>query len=830
MSNKVLIVGGVAGGASTAARLRRMDEDAEIVIFERGEHISFANCGLPYHIGEVIEEREKLLVQTPEAMKARFDIDVRVKNEVTAIDRDEQKITVRDLDQCETYQESYDYLVLSPGAEPILPPVPGVDGDKIFTLRNIPDTDEIKAVVDEEEPKSAVVVGAGYIGIEMAENLHDRGLDVSVVEMAPQALGPIDREMAAQVHNHLRMNGINLYLGNAVAGLSDVAERKKVELQDGTELTTDLVIMSAGVKPQTELAEDADLEIGETGAIKVNDYLQTSDEKIYALGDAIEVTDYVTGKPAHIPLAGPANKQGRIVANNLAGNPEKFTGSQGTAIAKVFDLEVGATGNNEKQLAETDIEYEVAYLNKKNHAGYYPGAVPMTVKIIFTPKEGKLLGAQVVGYDGVDKRVDVFATAIRFEKTVFDLQELDLAYAPPFGSAKDPVNMAGFVAGNMLKGKVEMVNWNEVDDLGPTTVLLDVREEVEVQLGMIDGAVNIPLNDLRDRIDELNPEQEIVVYCAVGLRGYIGARILMQNGFENVKNLAGGYKLYNEVQKDKSEIVDESTTPEQEKLACITTPEEGQYCGEKIEKTVKEGEKFELDACGLQCPGPIMQVSQKMNEMEDGDILEVVATDPGFTTDIKAWAQSTGNTVLETGKDGTQYSAKLQKGTAQPSARGAAVDKNGTTMVVFSGDLDKAIASFIIANGAASMGKDVTLFFTFWGLNVLRKNKNMDVEKSTMDKMFGKMMPQGSENLSLSTMNMFGMGPKMIRKVMEDKGVDSLETLMQQAQENGVRLVACQMTMDLLGFDKKELIDGVEVGGVATFLNSADQSNMSLFI
>ncbi|MBM7557532.1 CoA-disulfide reductase [Halanaerobacter jeridensis] len=834
MSNKVLIVGGVAGGASTAARLRRMDEDAEIVVFEKGDHISFANCGLPYHIGEVIEDREKLLVQTPEAMEARFDIDVRVKNKVTEIDRENKKIEVRDLDNCETYEEDYDYLVLSPGAEPILPPVPGADGDNIYTLRNIPDTDQIKGFVDNNEPKSAVVVGAGYIGVEMAENLHDRGLDVSIVEMAPQVLGPIDREMAAQVHNHLRMNGINLYLDNAVAGFDDVSGRKKVELQDGTQLTTDLVIMSAGVKPMTELAEEAGLEIGDTGAIKVNHYLQTSDENIYALGDAIEVTNSVTGEAAHIPLAGPANKQGRIVANNITGEPEKFKGSQGTAIAKVFDLAVGATGVNEKQLQDTDIEYDKTYINKKNHAGYYPGAVPMTIKVLFTPEEGKLLGAQVVGYDGVDKRVDVFATAIEFEKTVFDLQELDLAYAPPFGSAKDPVNMAGFVAGNMLNGKVEMVNWDQVDDLKPSTLLLDVREEVEVQLGKIEGAVNIPLNELRDRLDELDKEQEIVVYCAVGLRGYIATRILMQNGFENVKNLAGGYKLYDEVKKDKEEIVDDTTTPEHEKLASITTPEESKYSQDEIERTVKEGEKFELDACGLQCPGPIMQVSQKMQEMEDGDILEVTATDPGFTADIKSWCESTGNTLLDTAKDGTEYSAKLQKGSKEVPAGGTGrvvEEKNGTTMVVFSGDLDKAIASFIIANGAASMGKDVTLFFTFWGLNVLRKNKeDIDVEKSAMDKMFGKMMPQGSENLSLSTMNMFGMGPKMIRKVMENKGVDSLETLIEQAQENGVRLVACQMTMDLLGFSKEELIDGVEVGGVATFLNSADQSNMSLFI
>lgn len=584
MSNKVLIVGGVAGGASTAARLRRMDEEVEIIVFEKGDHISFANCGLPYHIGEVIEEREKLLVQTPQAMEARFDIDVRIQNEVTAIDRENKQIEVKDLATEEEYQEDYDYLVLSPGAEPILPPVPGVDGENIFTLRNIPDTDQIKNVVDNEEPESAVVVGAGYIGVEMAENLHDRGLDVAIVEMAPQVLGPIDQEMAAQVHNHLRMNEIDLYLDNAVAGFRDEAGMKKVELQDGRELSTDLVVMSAGVKPQTELAAEAGLEIGETGAIKVNDYLQTSDENIYALGDAIEVENIVTSQPAHIPLAGPANKQGRIVANNLAGEPEKFSGAQGTAIAKVFNLAVGATGANEKQLQETDIDYEKAYLIRKNHAGYYPGATPMKIKVLFTPEEGQLLGAQVVGYDGVDKRVDVFATAIKFEKTVFDLQELDLAYAPPFGSAKDPVNMAGFVAGNMLEGKVEMVHWNEVDERGEDSIILDVREDVEVKLGMIEDAVHIPLNDLRDRLDELDEEKEIVVYCAVGLRGYLGARILMQNGFDDVKNLSGGYKLYEEVLKDQQEIIDNSTTAECERLTSVMTPAEGRYNKEMLEE------------------------------------------------------------------------------------------------------------------------------------------------------------------------------------------------------------------------------------------------------
>lgn len=588
MGNKILIVGGVAGGASTAARLRRMDEEAEIIIFEQGPHISFANCGLPYHIGEVIEEREQLLVQTPKAMEARFNIDVRVKNKVVEIDRDNQELEVKDLGSGETYREEYDYVVLSPGADPVKPPIPGVDGDRIFTLRNIPDTDEIKGYVDQHKPDSAVVVGGGYIGVEMAENLHERGLDVSIVELAPQVLGPLDREMAAQVQNHLRMKGIDLYLDNGVAGFADQEGRKKVELSDGSELTTDLVIMAVGVSPNTELAQKAGLEIGETGGIKVNDYSQTSDPNIYAIGDAIEVTDAVTGNPAHIPLAGPANKQGRIVANNLTGAKEEFKGSQGTAIAKVFDLTVAGTGNNEKQLTEANIAYEVSYINKKNHAGYYPGAVPMTLKILFTPDEGRLLGAQIIGYDGVDKRIDVLATAIRFEKTVFDLQDLDLAYAPPFGSAKDPVNMAGFAAGNILNDKVDIIHWHQIDGLADDAILLDVREEVEVKLGQIDGSVNIPLNSLRDRLEELDKSKEVVVYCAVGLRGYIGARILMQHGFENVKNLAGGYKLYSEVQKDQQEIVDELTTPEGERLTSISNPEEGQQAEEEIEKTTSE--------------------------------------------------------------------------------------------------------------------------------------------------------------------------------------------------------------------------------------------------
>jgi len=828
MSKKVLIVGGVAGGASTAARLRRVDEEAEVIIFEKGEHISFANCGLPYHIGEVIKERNKLLVQTPEAMESRFDVDVRVMNEVLTIDRENKEVKVKDWAKGEIYTESYDALVLSPGAEPIKPPLAGIDSKNIFTLRNIPDTDQIKDFVDSNDPKRAVVVGAGYIGVEMAENLHHRGLEVSVVELAPQVLGPIDIDMAATVHNHMRSKGINLHLSDGVKAFREENDRTIVELQSGEEIEADLVVMSIGVKPSTKLAKESGLEIGETGAIKVNQYLQTSDENIYAIGDAIEVVDFVTKQPAHIPLAGPANKQGRIVANNLAGKKEKFIGTQGTAIAKVFDLTVAATGNNEKQLKKAGIAYQVSYTNSKNHAGYYPGAIPMTIKVIFTPNEGKLLGAQIVGYDGVDKRIDILATAIRFEKNVFDLQELELAYAPPFGSAKDPVNMAGFAAGNILNGMVDVIHWHELEELSDDTIILDVREDVEVQLGKIEGSINIPVNSLRDRLDELDKDKEVVIYCAVGLRGYIGARILMQHGFKKVKNLSGGYKLYKEVMNDKKKVLNDCNTPDCEKMNTASNPEEGQIVGKQLADK-QDAKRVNLDACGLQCPGPIMQVANKMKELDEGDILEVVATDPGFTADIGAWCKSTGNKLLDTGQNGYNFSATIQKGQGR---RVIATEntKNKKTMVVFSGELDRAIASFIIANGAAAMGSEVTLFFTFWGLNILRKKENVKVEKSMMDKMFGKMMPQGSEKLPLSNMNMFGMGPKMIRKVMKDKGVDSLEALIGQAKLNGVRLVACQMSMDVMGIKKEELVDGVEVGGVASFLSDAEESNMSLFI
>jgi NADPH-dependent 2,4-dienoyl-CoA reductase/sulfur reductase-like enzyme/rhodanese-related sulfurtransferase len=549
MSKKVLIIGGVAGGASTAARLRRIDEQAEIIMFEKGQYISFANCGLPYYIGGAIEERKNLLVQTADAMRARFKIDVRDLSEVIGIDKENKKVKVKDLRTGNTYEESYDNLVLSPGATPIKPPIPGIENPGIYTIRDIPDTDAIKAHVD-KKLQSAVVVGGGFIGLEMAENLHAKGIKVTIVEAADQVMTPVDYEMAAILHNHIRSKGCDLLLSDGVKAFEREDGRNIVVLQSGKRIAADIVILSIGVRPNNLLAKEAELELGVTGGIKVNKQLQTSDESIYAVGDAIEVVDFVSGNPAVLPLAGPANKQGRIVANNIAGSKEEYPGTQGTAIAKVFDMVVASTGNNEKMMKKLGKEYLTTITHSASHAGYYPGAKQMAVKCIYT-KQGQLLGAQIVGFEGVDKRIDVLAVAVRHKMSMNDLTELELSYAPPFSSAKDPVNMAGYAATNVLKGDIATANWNEAMNADMNNIfLLDVRESDEYEEGHIPNAVNISLNQLRSRLSELPKDKEIIVNCQVGLRSYIGVRILLQNGFSNVRNLIGGYKTYSQVERD----------------------------------------------------------------------------------------------------------------------------------------------------------------------------------------------------------------------------------------------------------------------------------------
>jgi len=543
MAKKILIVGGVAGGASAAARLRRLDETAEIIMFERGGYVSFANCGLPYHIGGEIKNRDDLLLQTPEHFKNRFNIEVRIHNEVTGIDPEKKQINVKNLSTGKTYTESYDKLILSPGAEPVRPAIDGIDSSRVFTLRNVADMDRIEEFIKTNNPQTAIVVGAGYIGLEMAENLHNRGLSVQVVEMLDQVMPGLDREMATFLHSRLNEKGIALQLGDGVRSLHQKNSSLQVLLKSGKELECDFSILSVGVRPEVKLAKEAGLEIGSCGGIKVDEYLQTSDPDIYAIGDVVEVQDFVLGNAALIPLAGPANKQGRMAADNICGRKRTYAGTQGTAILKVFDLTAAMTGANEKALLKTNIEYEKLYLHELNHAGYYPGAKPMHIKLLFSKPEGRILGAQIVGADGVDKRIDVFAVAIRAGMSVFDLQELELAYAPPYGSGKDPVNIAGFAASNILDGTVQIRHFTE---LNKDDFILDVRTPAEFDRGRLPNSKNIYVNELRSRLHELPTDRTIHVYCTVGFRSYIACRILEQNGFD-ARNMTGGYITYQTV-------------------------------------------------------------------------------------------------------------------------------------------------------------------------------------------------------------------------------------------------------------------------------------------
>lgn len=824
MRKKTVIIGGVAGGATTAARLRRKDESMEIVLLERGEYISYANCGLPYHVGDVIKNRESLLLQTPEAMKKKFNIDVRVQNEAVKINPEDQTVTIKDLKKGIEYEESYDYLVIATGSSPVVPPIPGIDGPDIYTLWTVPDTDRIKKVIEIKKPKTAAVIGGGFIGLEMAENLNRAGLQVSIVEMQDQVMAPLDFEMAQLLHENIEMNGVSLLLGDGVASFEHKDGKTLITLNSGKELQTDMVLLSIGVRPNSELAGEAGLKLNGRGGILVDEMLRTSEENIYAVGDVIEVENYVLKEPAMIPLAGPANKQGRICADNIAGGQKKYKGTLGTSVAQVFDLTAAAAGVNEKMLIRKGKvrgkDYETVLINQKSHAGYYPGAVPVTLKLLFD-LDGNILGAQAVGQEGVDKRIDVLAGAMRSGNTIYDLEELELAYAPPYSSAKDPVNMLGFTAENVLEKMVSFMRCRELDDRIETEgwekdlTILDVTEEMERMVFHIPGSVHIPLGQLRQRMSELPKDRLIVTYCAVGVRSYNAARILEQNGFSDVKVLEGGTSFYQSMHYKDSQ---------------------SSACREEEQLKVAEAEPKEVrlvDCCGLQCPGPIMKVHETLESMEDGETVKVAATDMGFPRDIESWCQRTGNTLVKKERDGKQNVVFIKKGKEGQELCAAAADVisgQGKTMVVFSGDMDKALASFIIANGAAAMGRPVTMFFTFWGLNILRKPEKQHVKKSAVEKMFGAMMPRGSRKLKLSKMNMGGMGTKMMKRVMREKNVETLENLMKQAMENGVKLVACTMSMDVMGIRKEEIIDGVEFAGVASYLGDAENSDVNLFI
>jgi len=817
---KTIIIGGVAVGATVAARLRRMDENMEIVIFEKGEFISFANCGLPYHIGEVIKERDALILQTPQAMKDRFNLDVRVFSEVTSVDAANKTVTVSSKDKG-IYKESFDYLVVSPGSKPLKPGIKGIDSEKVMSLRNISDMDKIKEMTDQNLKGHGIVIGGGFIGVETAENLLERGLKVSLIEAAPHILAPFDSEMSMIVEHELNDRGISLYLKDGVCEFKEVGDKIEVILGTGRVVTGDFVVSAIGVTPDTAFLKDSGIELGQRGHIITDASLRTNFPYIYAAGDASEITDYITGGRTAIPLAGPANRQGRIIADNISGKEMTYKGAIGTSILKVFDMTASSTGMNERTAVRNGLDVKSVFIHPNNHAGYYPGATQMTIKLIFD-QDRKVLGAQALGYDGVDKFIDVIATVIKYRGTVDDLTELELAYAPPFSSGKSPVNMAGFVAENTLDGLVDNVSFDDYEKNfnNETMILLDVRDEVEVMNGAMEGGIHIPLNDLRARMNELDKEKLIYIYCQVGLRGYIASRLLNQYGFKT-KNITGGFKLYNAISKPL--VNKEETATEPVRIAS---------------EPVVTGTTVELDATGLCCPGPLMRVKSTMDTVSTGDIVNITASDMGFYEDIGAWARRTGNELLSVNKEKGLIKASVRKGlsviednTSVACANsGNAIEKKNMTMVVFSGDLDKAIAAFIIANGAASMDKKVTLFFTFWGINVLRKETHEPVKKNFIEKMFGFMMPKGSKKLALSNMNMAGMGPKMIRSIMKKKNVQSLEELIKSAMDSGVEVVACQMSMDLLGIKEEELLDGVKFGGVGYMIAESDDSSATMFI
>lgn len=790
---RTVIIGGGACGASAAARIRRLDESAEIIVLEKTGEISIANCGLPYYTSGVINDREKMLVSSPEKFREWFNINVKLNTEVININPDEKFVETADGEKI-----NYNKLVLAQGAKPFVPPIDGIPEEKVFTVRTLFDADNIKSYIKEKGVRKAIVIGGGFIGVEMAENLNEMGLETTLIEQQNQILAPVDYEIAAFLHNEMRDRGVELVLSDGVKKFND----NKVILNSSREIEFDIIIMAIGVRPEITLAKNAGLETAR--GIIVNENLQTSNPDIYAGGDGVEIKDFVTGENTLIPLAGPANRQGRIIADNICGIESAYKNSQGTSVLKVFDLTAASVGNNEKQLKSKNIPYWKTFVFSKDHAGYYPGAVEVLYKLLFSP-DGKILGAQGVGLDGVEKRIDVISSIMRNGGKIQELLDSELCYAPPYSSAKDAVNILGMNADNILRGLLKPAYFEDLEN----SYLIDVRQKEIFEISTIEGAVNIPIAQLRNRINEVPRDKKVILFCNTGYTSYNASRILIQNGFNNVYSLCGGISLYKELVKDKKGIL---TMPQRVATHAAVS---------------NSADVIKVDASGLQCPGPIMKVASKIAELNEGSIIEVTSTDRGFKSDIGAWCKTTGNSLLDLKTEKKVITAVIQK-----DGKPAVIEKssgNGQTIVVFSNDLDKALAALIIANGAKAAGKDVTLFFTFWGLNILRKPQSR-VKKGIIDKMFGLMMPKGTEKLTLSKMNMLGAGSLMMKWVMKQKNVSTLNELLTQAREAGIKFIACNMSMDVMGIKPEELIDGVEIGGVAKYIEESSYSNSNLFI
>jgi NADPH-dependent 2,4-dienoyl-CoA reductase/sulfur reductase-like enzyme/peroxiredoxin family protein/rhodanese-related sulfurtransferase/TusA-related sulfurtransferase len=814
--SKILIIGGVAGGATAATRLRRLSEDDEIIVIERGGFVSFANCGLPYYLGGVIKDRERLLQETPESLKAKYNLDVRIHQEAVSVDPVKKSVHLRDLAGNKEYDETFDKLILSTGTTPRKISFAGLDeADNVYYLRNMEDADSIFAALS-KSPKTALVVGGGFIGVETAENLKERGLAVTLVEGRDQILPPFDPEMAVFLSNELSQNGIRVKLGLTLKGFEDKGH--KVILANGESVAADIVILSLGVAPENALAKSAGLELTKDGYVLTDEKMETIDAvthkpnpDILAVGDAVAVKDPLDGTLTHIALAGPANRQARLAADTIHGLPYTYKGAIGTSVLKVFSLTGASTGYSEALCERKGLAHQSVMIERNQHAGYYPGASLVTLKVVFDPASGKIYGAQAVGLEGVEKRIDVLATAIRGGLTVMDLTDLELSYAPPYGMAKDIVNIAGYVASNLKEGQFRQIPLSQLDTEKKDAILIDARTPLEYSLEHFEGAVNIPFSTLRQNLDKLPKDKaaKIIVYCNVGLTAYQWIRVAVNLGYTNLYNVEGGMRLYKTIHQ---------------------TPKAPEAKAETAAVPAKEASKMiEIDATGLQCPGPIMEASKASEKLAPGERMRITASDCGFTSDIGLWAKTTGNSVISNETKDGKIVAVIEKGpgvvqNTNPTGNG------GTTIVLFSGDMDKALAAMIIAQGTRAMGKPATVFCTFWGLNLLRKPKAPHVKKSFIERMFGWMMPKGAKKFKLSKMNMMGMGSKMMRGVMKKKNVPVLEEQLANAKKAGVQFLACTMSMDIMGIKKEELIDGIDYVGVATYLAACQEASTTLFI
>ena len=795
---KIVIIGGVAGGAGAAARLRRLDESAEIILLERGEFISYANCGLPYHLGKVIPERSALLVMPPEKFRERFAVDVRAGQEAVAIDRRKKTVSIRNRKTGETAMESYDKLDL-----------PGV-----FHLWTLADMDRLEARL-KDNVKHAVVIGGGFVGVELAENLRERGLEVTILQRGKQLLPTLDFEMSNLLAAELRRLGIRVELEAETAAFSENPDGVSLTLKDGRSISADLAVLSIGVKPNSELAGAAGLSLGKRGHIVTDEELRTSDPDIYAVGDVIEVHDPILGGSTAIALAGPANKQARIAADNIAGRHSRYTGTRGTSVIKVGRLTAASTGYTERRLAETKVKYQKIYLHPASNASYYPGGAPLHMKLIFG-EDGTIFGAQIIGMKGADKRIDVISTAMCAGLSADRLAGLELAYAPPYASAKDPVNLAGMIAENILNGTSKTAHF---DSLPADAFLLDTRETAEVENGAIPGAKHIPLGQLRSRLEELPKDRTIYISCQSGLRGYVAERILRQHGFD-AANLSGGYLTW--------KMFHPSPAP-----AALSPSgrEAGGKPEEKQDAASHVPVKLTVDVRALACPGPVVRLKQEMDALRNGETLELLAP-LSFEPDLDNWLKSTGHQALSKETGGDFLKAVLRKGSGENSVSGTPVLSGGhsAAIVLFSNDLDKAMAALIIACGMAASGAKVGIFFTFWGLSVLRRDPAPAVRKNFMGRLFGWMLPKGAGHLTLSKMNMGGLGTAMMNQVMDAQNVTSLPELLTQAKALGVRFIACEMAMGVMGISREELIEVDEVAGVASFVELAKHSSNTLFI